>query len=358
MTTYLYDPGGTDAFLREVLDQRLEEIRGESSDRQYVQLVDPAALQQRMAEEAYNAEKRSAMALLLRLAEPKLLVYPKPEHLAAIRQLAETMPNSQYFLQRVECRLRTQLLGRRPLNLGCQLLVGAPGNGKSYALRKVGEALGLPTVEIALGGTADTLAIHGSSRQWGSASPGRIAMALAQSEAANPLFLLDEVDKTAKFSGHGSVENVLLGLLEPENSRAFSDKFLAVPVNASFASYLCTANSSEALTEPLLSRLEVVTIEPPEPSQWPALANHLYGLALSEQGLTEVFTPCIPIDLLPQLLADCDSIRDLRRRIRTAIEAAVLQLPEDALLAASNLAPAPTDTRKDARKSSRRIGFL
>lgn len=357
MSAHPFHPGMGDAFIRQVLDQHLKAARDELQPTDAIRLVDPVALNLRFSEET-NAERRTALQPLMALAEPKNLVMATPVHLAAIAKLATTMPNAAPFLNKVQSRLRAQILGRRPIQLGCQLLIGQPGNGKTYVTQCVGEALNLPVFTVSLAGSADTLALHGSSRQWHGCGPGRIVSSLARSQVANPIFILDEVDKGGRFVGHGSIQDALLDLLEPVNALRFDDKFLSVPVNASHCSFLCTANDSAALSEPLCSRLEEVQIAPPEAEQWVVLINVLYAAALREMGLAEVFRPRFPTWRVQDLLTGCASIRVLRRRIRSAIEAALMEIPDDQLGTASDLTPCLADLGTDQEAPPRRMGFL
>src|SRR3546814_467575 len=113
-------------------------------------------------------------------------------------------------------------LGMPPL-----LLVGKPGTGKTRFAQRLSELLGTPNTVINMAGMRDVNLLKGVSRGWASNRPSRIIEFIQQTNVANPLFILDEVDK-AEVGTHdnGNPYNVLLDLLEPGNARRYTDMYL------------------------------------------------------------------------------------------------------------------------------------
>ena len=145
----------------------------------------------------------------------------------------------------------TAVLGMSPL-----LLVGLPGGGKTRFCRRVSDLLGTPNTVINMAGMSDVKVLKGVTRGWASNRTSRIVEFMLQTKTANPFFVLDEVDKTGCYRGHGGdPQEALLDLLEPGNAARYQDVYLMTECDLSHCMYIATSNSLERLPDPLLSRL-------------------------------------------------------------------------------------------------------
>lgn len=150
------------------------------------------------------------------------------------------------------------------LRLPPLLVDGPPGTGKSHWGRLVGKALGTP-IEIADATVENAgFAIAGSQRGWGSAHPGRVVETVARTRVANPLFIIDEVEKagdvTSNAGGNFSLAHALLPMLEPLSAANWSCPYYQVKFDVSWIMWIMTTNDSRLLPAPLLSRCPPIMV--------------------------------------------------------------------------------------------------
>lgn len=180
----------------------------------------------------------------------------------SLKAAAGVLDEDHYALWKVKERILEYLAVRQlqPKSKGAILcFVGAPGVGKTSLGRSIARALGRNFARIALGGIKDESEIRGHRRTYVGALPGRLVRGLIRAGSANPVIVLDELDKVGN-DFRGDPASALLEVLDPEQNSSFIDHYLDVPVDLSQTLFIATANQIDPIPPALTDRLEIIEI--------------------------------------------------------------------------------------------------
>jgi ATP-dependent Lon protease len=289
-----------------------------------------------------NEALRAVYEKMLRLGGQRFTV--KPSALPEMDRLIDNLPNFTEVLRDIRKHLALCIDTNDSIELPPMLLLGAPGIGKTHFARKIAELLGTGFGFVPMSSLTAGWVLSGASSQWKNAKPGKVFDTFLNGDYANPVIVVDEVDK-ASSDGQYDPLGALYELLEIDTATRFVDEFVELPIDASGAVWLATANEAAQIPEPLLSRLAVYEIEAPDVEGAARIAGSIY----SEMRNAHDWGRQFPESLLPSALEKLAGVppREMRRALQAAFGTAKLN-------GRSEVRP---DDIADPRGRKQRIGF-
>ncbi len=241
-----------------------------------------------------------------------------------IKFAEEVLDKDHYGLRKVKDRV-LEYLSVRALSTGLKgpilCLVGPPGVGKTSLARSVATSTGRNFVRISLGGVRDEAEIRGHRRTYIGSMPGKIIMALKKAGSANPVVLLDEIDKLSQ-DFRGDPASALLEVLDPEQNHTFNDHYLDLDFDLSKCLFLATANSLHTVPKPLLDRMEVISLSGYTEEEKLAISQqYLVPKEIKENGLEKshiTFQPKALKEIISYYTREA-GVRNLEREIGSVL---------------------------------------
>ncbi len=247
-----------------------------------------------------------------------------------LTEAEKVLEEDHFGLKKVKDRIIEQIavMNLKKAQSGSILLfVGAPGTGKTSIGQSIARAMQREYVRVSLGGVRDEADIRGHRRTYIGAMPGRIMDAVQKSGVSNPVMVLDEVDKLG-VSYNGDPSSALLEVLDPEQNFSFTDHYMNVPYDLSDVFFICTANSTDTIPEPLLNRMEVIRFQGYTPIEKQQIARrHLLPKAVQAVGLApeELRVTDEALETLITEYTRESGVRGLKKRIDALCRAAAVR---------------------------------
>src|SRR5436309_10892918 len=207
----------------------------------------------------------------------------KPSTAAAVDDLYDASPNFGEVIDDLRKFLALAVAGNEAVQFTPMLLLGEPGLGKTYFAKKLAHALATGFEFVSMSSLTAGWVLTGASAQWHNARPGKVAQTLIEGEYANPVVVLDEVDKAggdARYDPMGA----LYSLLEPDTASHFKDEFIDVDMDASHILWVATANDESVIPEPILNRMNVYSIDRPDAEGSRRIALAVYREILDQHN--------------------------------------------------------------------------
>ncbi|MCO5109332.1 MAG: AAA family ATPase [Burkholderiaceae bacterium] len=199
----------------------------------------------------------------------------KPQGVPDMADLYDRLPNFTEALDDVRRHVALAQDSRDGLEVTPMLLLGPPGIGKTHFARQLAELLGTGMNLLPMSSMTAGWLLSGSSSQWKGARPGKVFEALVEGEYANPVIVVDEIDKASGDAQYDPL-GALYSLLEHDTAQSFTDEFAEVAIDASQVIWITTANDSRGIPDPILNRMNVFEVQAPTVDQARSIARMLY----------------------------------------------------------------------------------
>jgi ATP-dependent Lon protease len=199
----------------------------------------------------------------------------KPSGLPVMDRLYEDLPNFHDVLDDLKRQLALCQDSKDALELTPMLLLGPPGVGKTHFAREVAKLLGTGMGFVSMSSLTAGWVLSGASSQWKGARPGKVFETLIDGPYANPVMVVDEIDKARGEHAYDPLGS-LYSLLEHDTAGSFTDEFAEVSIDASQVIWVATANDERSIPEPILNRVNVFEIDAPDADAARTIALRLY----------------------------------------------------------------------------------
>ena len=308
-------------------------------------VYDTAQVEHALQELSNSAHEglRSTYEKMLKNGGTRLCV--KPAHMPDMEPLYQELPNFTEVLDDIRKQLALCIETDDVLEIAPMLLLGDPGIGKTHFAKRLSNILGTAYGFVSMSSLTAGWVLSGSSSQWKNSKTGKVFDTLVHGDYANPLMVVDEIDKAAS-DGQYDPLGALYSLLEHDTAGEFIDEFAEIPINASDMVWVATANQTHNIPDPILNRMNVYHIQAPDLEASRHIAQSIYSETRSGHAWGTRFPVHMHSTTL-DVLAHCKP-REMRRLILHGFGNARLANRDEVL---------PEDIELERNTTRARIGF-
>lgn len=239
----------------------------------------------------------------------------KPSGLPEMGHLYDELPNFRGVLDDVRRQLALCEESADALEITPFLLLGPPGIGKTHFARELARLLGTGLGFVSMSSLTAGWVLSGASSQWKGARPGKVFETLVDGNYANPVMVVDEIDKAGGEHAYDPL-GALYSLLEHDTATCFTDEFAEVPIDCSQLVWVATANDARSIPDPIMNRMNVYEVQPPDRDAARSIAARLYRSIRGAHDWGRLFDADAGDDVLDALAALAP--REMRRAWMTA----------------------------------------
>lgn len=308
-------------------------------------IYDVAAVERALQELPASASEalRSLYEKMLKAGGTRLTV--KPSGIPVVDQLYDELPNFAEVLDDIRKHIALCASSNDPMELPPMLLLGKPGIGKTHFGQRIAQLLATGFGLVSMSSMTAGWILSGASSQWKHAKPGKVFDTLLHGNYANPVIVVDEIDKAGGESQYDPL-GALYSLLEHDTASRFVDEFVEIPVNASGVVWIATANDGTQIPDPILNRVNVYSIEAPDQDGARRIAQSIYDDIRKSHDWGRLF-PEVPAPAVLGRLSELGP-REMRRAIMNGFGNAKLDGRNDVQIG---------DIAENHAQKKQRIGF-
>lgn len=304
----------------------------------FKQVYDPGRVESALGDLPAGASDalRATYEKMIRSGGERLCV--KPGTMPDLDAMAQELPNFAEVIDDLRKQLALCLETQDPLEIAPMLLLGGPGIGKTHFARRLADLLGTGHGFVSMSSLTAGWILSGTSSQWKNARSGKVFETLVNGSYANPVMVVDEIDK-ASGESHYDPLGALYSLLEHHTARAFIDEFAEVPLDCSDIVWVATANDAARIPDPILNRMNVYEVPAPDHEGARRIAERLYREIRDAHAWGAAFPETLDESVTERLAAIAP--REMRRALLGAFgnaklagrgEIAAADLPTDRAL--------------------------
>ncbi len=252
---------------------------------------------QEMAPSA-NEALRNTYEKMLKAGGSRLTV--KPSGIPAMDELYDELPNFSEVLDDIRKHIALCSSSTDAMEVPPMLLLGEPGIGKTHFGKRIAQLLSTGFGFVSMSSLTAGWVLSGASSQWKNSKPGKVFDTILNGKYANPVMVIDEIDKAGGDSQYDPL-GPLYSLLERDTASNFIDEFVEIPIDASSVFWIATANDESRIPEPILNRVNVYEIAPPDHFGARRIAQAIYTEIRSGHDWGRTFPEGASDDLLERL---------------------------------------------------------